>query len=237
MGSTRLPGKVSLPLDGTPVLTHVCRRAQSVPAVDKTVVATSFHSRDDLVATLAERAGCSVFRGSDDDVLGRLSGAARAAGADVVLRVTADNPFVGIPLMSAVVETMGDSDAEYVSTKLDRSFPLGVDAEAFAANSLHQLASQTTDPRVREHVTPHFLEDPGRSVRSLTARDVFPDSGFPAGPELRMTLDVPLDYEVYREVYDSIDYDDVLPAGDAARYILQHGLDSVNGNVSQETSY
>lgn len=238
MGSSRLPGKVALPLDGTSVLSHVIRRVQSVPNVDETVVATSFNPQDDLVATYAEDADCDVFRGSEDDVLGRLVGAARATDAELVLRVTADNPFVGLPLMSEVVETLIETKAEYSSTKFDRSFPIGVDAEAFSVASLQQLSIRTTDPRYREHITPHYLERESEcAVRSLTVRDIFPEAGFPAGPELRMTLDTPRDYQVYDEVYESIDYDSVISARKTARYILQHGLNPARNDVFQNTSY
>lgn len=71
MGSSRLPGKVMLPLDCDHVLEHGVRRVSSADRVDEVVVATSEKKQDDIVARYAEREGAGVYRGSEEDVLGK----------------------------------------------------------------------------------------------------------------------------------------------------------------------
>ena len=52
---------------------------------------TTVNATDDAVAELSHGAhGAEVFRGSEQDVLSRYVGAARAVGADLVCRVTSD---------------------------------------------------------------------------------------------------------------------------------------------------
>ncbi|AUV81812.1 hypothetical protein C2R22_09265 [Salinigranum rubrum] len=94
MGSSRLPGKVMLPLDGRHVLEHVVRRTAAATSIDEVVVATSENGADDIIARYAERAGATVFRGSETDVLDRMYHAAKGAEADVVVRITADCPLI-----------------------------------------------------------------------------------------------------------------------------------------------
>jgi len=238
MGSTRLPGKVMLPLDGVPLLEHVVRRARAAESVDDVVVATSFHEPDDMVARYAEAAGASVYRGSEDDVLGRMQAAAVRADADAVARVTADNPFVPPALVNELVETVRDGPASYASNKLDRTFPLGFDAEVFTAESFATVEREARQPHHREHVTPYYHEHPERfDAVNLTVEDVYGEDVFDAGPELRMTLDEPDDYEAYSEVYEALDYDDIVDAAEATRYLQEEGLDSVNESVTQKTGY
>jgi spore coat polysaccharide biosynthesis protein SpsF len=91
-GSTHLPGKVLETLGDAPVLEHVLQRCRATAGVDVVVCATVEGADGDAVAALADRLDVAVYRGSECDVLARFRGAAHAAGADVVLRVTSDCP-------------------------------------------------------------------------------------------------------------------------------------------------
>ena len=71
MGSKRLPGKVLLPINGTPLLGHVIGRLKELNISTQIVVATSDHNRDDAIEIYANQQGLPVYRGSEDDVLDR----------------------------------------------------------------------------------------------------------------------------------------------------------------------
>lgn len=236
MNSSRLPGKVALPLNDVPTIQHVTRRALEADSVDSVVVATSYWSRDDLVAELAQDAGADVYRGSEDDVLGRVAAAARHSGADTVARITGDNPFVDVNLVDAVINTVVDGRADYASNKIERTFPLGVDAEAFTLDSLKRIDREATLPKYREHVTPFYHDHEEQfTLQNITVEQVHGTSdAFPAGPELRMTMDEPADYRVYDKVYNYLDYDTTVDARAAARYIVKNGLDKTNDDVEQK---
>lgn len=238
MGSTRLPGKVMLPLGERPLLEHVVRRARAANPVDKVVVATSFHKPDDMVARCAVETGATVYRGSEDDVLGRLQAAAAQTEADIVVRLTADNPFVPPMLVEELIEIVRTESKAYASNKLDRTFPLGLDAEVFTADSFATVEQKAREPHHREHVTPYYHENTGIfELTNVTVNDVYGKDVFGAGPELRMTLDEPDDYEAYSEVYEELNYEKIVDAPSAAHYIQEAGLDTVNNDVSQRTEY
>ncbi len=91
--SSRLPGKILRLLRGRTVLARVVERVSRTRGLDAIVVATTTRRYDDATASEAERAGVTVFRGSEQDVLGRYAGSARQAGAATIVRVTADCPL------------------------------------------------------------------------------------------------------------------------------------------------
>jgi spore coat polysaccharide biosynthesis protein SpsF (cytidylyltransferase family) len=89
MGSTRLPGKVLMDLGGKPVLEWVIDAAYEANLVDEVVVATPDIR---IMEFCADK--CRVVGGPEDNVLERFTGAAVYTGSDVVVRLTADCPFV-----------------------------------------------------------------------------------------------------------------------------------------------
>lgn len=234
--SSRLPSKVLLPLGGTPMIQHIVRRAQAANVVDEVIVATTFHTRDDMVEWYAAESGSRVVRGSEDDVLGRLCAAVSEAKNDVIVRLTGDNPFVSPALIDEVAGVVADDTVRYASNKLDRTFPIGVDAEAMAGDTLLDIERSTTNPSYREHATKYLRTHPDQfNTHNVTVEDVFGSEGLAAGPELRLTLDEPQDYQLYKLVYDQLDYDRILDVTDAIEYILSNELQEMNNSVIQKT--
>src|SRR3990167_111470 len=104
MTSSRLPGKVLMPIAGTPALEMVIHRLKLSKYVDAICVATTTNATDDAIVALAEKLGVGCFRGSESDVLGRVLGAAQSAKADIIVEVTADCPFVDPALVDRCIE-------------------------------------------------------------------------------------------------------------------------------------
>jgi spore coat polysaccharide biosynthesis protein SpsF len=239
MGSSRLPGKAMLPLDGEPALVHEIRRAASADSIDVSdvVVATSTESRDDILALTAERVGATVYRGTESDVLGRVHEAVEAVGADAAVRLCGDNTLVDPHLVEVLFETLDRDGVDYVSTKFERTFPVGHNADAFTADAIARAADRAEDEYHREHVAQYFKDEPSwLERRNVTADEVFERSLRERVPDLtglRLTMDECDDYELLRRVYDGVPFDDVLDTGDAIRYVLDNDLQSVNADVDQ----
>jgi glutamate-1-semialdehyde 2,1-aminomutase/spore coat polysaccharide biosynthesis protein SpsF len=200
MTSTRLPGKVLADLGGKPLVAWTLERAARARTIDSVWLATSDQPTDDDLAQWAEAAGWPVFRGSESDVLGRYLGAAEASGADVVVRLTADCPFLAPDVIDDVVTLLATSGADYASNTTTRRFPDGLDAEAFTRAALDRAASEAREPFLREHVTPYI-----NGVR----RDRLPWGNFivaaleasdPDFSHLRFTVDEPDDLAFARAV-------------------------------------
>lgn len=188
MGSSRLPGKVLKTLAGQPVLDHVVTRVKAASRIDDVVVATSDLLGDDAIADHCEARGWMCVRGSETDVLSRYAAAARASDAEIVVRVTSDCPLFSPRILDDMLAAFDPSTVDYMSTNWpDRSFPVGLDCEVMRADALLGIAESASAPYDREHVTPHFYQNPER-FRLAGHRCVLPLA------HLRITLDTAEDY-------------------------------------------
>jgi spore coat polysaccharide biosynthesis protein SpsF (cytidylyltransferase family) len=194
MGSSRLPGKALMDLNGAPVLAHVIARTQAIPGVDQVVVATTTESRDRPLLALAEAAGAGTFAGSEADVLDRYYHAARAHSAETIVRVTADCPLLDPAVSGAVLARFAGGDADYASNIDPPRFPDGLDTEVFSAAALADAWEHAQLPGDREHVTPFIRGHPERFRKvNVTAPEDL--------SHLRWTLDQPLDLDLIRAIY------------------------------------
>src|SRR4029079_9506982 len=116
---------------------------------------------DDKVAELAGRLGVHVTRGSEEDVLDRFQLAAKENRAATSVRVSADSPFVDPEVTDMIVDAYLAADVDYASNKLEPSFPLGLDVEAFSRDALDSVAKHATKPYERAHVTLGIYSEPG----------------------------------------------------------------------------
>ncbi len=186
-GSSRLPGKALLPLGAGTVLAQVLARCAAIPGVDVVVCASPDTADSDAVAEEGARCGALVVRGSETDVLARYAKAARAAGADIVMRVTSDCPFIDPIVCGKVLSLLHERGAGYASLDMPASWPHGLDCEAFPARALYEAEQNAREPLEREHVTP-WIRARTKPKATLTG----PGAPFTA---MRWTLDWPEDYQ------------------------------------------
>jgi spore coat polysaccharide biosynthesis protein SpsF (cytidylyltransferase family) len=194
MGSSRLPGKVLENLAGQTVLAHVIGRARRIPGVDLVCCAVPDETGSDPVAAEALKQGAHVHRGPEHDVLSRYEGAARACGASTVMRITSDCPLIDPAASGRVLSQLTARRADYCSNLEPRSWPKGLDTEAFTAAVLYEAAATATEAHDREHVTPWI-----RRNRSLAHANVEYDGGDLHA--YRWTLDYPEDLAFFRALY------------------------------------
>lgn len=196
-GSTRLPGKVLMPLGGATVLGCVVDRLSPARLIDEVVVATSTEKPDDAVERHAQELGVRTFRGSAQDVLGRFYGAASAFHGEIVVRITADCPLIDAALIDAMLEVFAKTPGcDYLSNTLERTYPRGLDAEIFTMHGLERVNREAHASYEREHVTPYFYQHPEIfALHSYTNPDGTDHS------QLRWTLDTPEDYAFLQAVY------------------------------------
>jgi spore coat polysaccharide biosynthesis protein SpsF len=229
-GSTRLPGKVLIEAAGRTMLDHHLDRL--VAAGLDVYVATTDSASDDRVADLAQRRGIAVFRGSEEDVLSRLAGCARAHDLDVVVRVTSDCPLIdgdivadGVTRFLQLREQHGDD--VYLSNTLERTYPRGFDFEVVAAAALQRADREATARRDREHVTPWLYAGPHRLPHIVQVRRALDRSSY------RVTLDTVEDLALIRRLFEehdaaTLDCDGVIAVLDAHPELV-----ALNADVAQ----
>jgi spore coat polysaccharide biosynthesis protein SpsF len=196
-GSSRLPGKVLLPLGGRPALAAVLERARRVPGIDVVVCAVPSEAASDAVADAAARAGAVVYRGDERDVLARYAGAALAVEADIVMRITSDCPLVDPAIAGEVLALIDEWHADYACNNMPPLWPHGLDCEAFHARHLLSAAVAADLPYDREHVTPWLRRNPALRRVALAG----PGRGL---ERHRWTLDYPEDYAFFDAVWQAL---------------------------------
>jgi len=195
--STRLPGKALSDFLGRPMLAFQIERLKLAHSVDEIVLATSDETSDDAIAELGNSLGVRVIRGSKADVLGRYLQAADESGAEVIVRVAADNPLVDPNLVDHMVETFRAGDMDHLSSFEDHTYPYGVGCAVFTRQALQSVAD-TQDPSDREHVEPAMLRS--ETLRRELARA-------PAAltrPEISVTVDYPFELDKVRRIAETL---------------------------------
>lgn len=197
MTSTRLPGKVLLDLAGHSVLEHVLLRCRAIRGADQICCAIPQAPIHDALLPVIARAGATVFRGSEDDVLDRYQRAAQALKADVVMRVTSDCPLIDPNVCADVLALVAGQGYDYACNNMPSGWPHGLDCEAFTYTALELAASSAAQAAEREHVTP-WLRNSG-AIRKAN----LPGSGG-AAAEQRWTLDFPEDYQFFASLFQHL---------------------------------
>jgi len=234
-GSTRLPGKVMYPLAGQPALKHVVTRTTHADSITNVVVATSTGAQDDVIAQYAPTFGAEVIRGSESNVLSRFEDAIDTHNPNIVLRITGDCPLIDPTTIDRVVAPVRDDNTDYASNITHRTFPRGLDVEAFTTESFERVASAATTQAEREHVTPYYRENPDEfNIANITSEQVFDNDRYIDRTDLRLTLDEAADYQLLNQLYEKIEYDKILSIRDASDLIDTEGLTEINESVRQK---
>jgi spore coat polysaccharide biosynthesis protein SpsF len=199
MTSTRLPGKVLLPAAGEPLLTHLLRRVLAVDGISDVVVATTVNTADDPIVACAIQHGAQAYRGSEDDVLGRVTCAAEERSADVVVALTADNPLVDPHIICMVLDAHLQYGTSITANNFEQTFPDGMDVQVMSIEALRAARDLAETASDHEHLTQVIRSHPEQFSR----HNVLAPEGF-FMPELSVTVDEPDDYRLVCEIVERL---------------------------------
>jgi spore coat polysaccharide biosynthesis protein SpsF len=199
MTSTRLPGKVLMPVMGKPLLEYQIERLQRVRRADNIIIATTKNDTDQPIVDLADRLGIKVFRGSEEDVLSRYFGAAKENDLDVVVRITSDCPLIDPAVVDEVIGAYLENaeNCSYVSNCLSRTYPRGMDTEVFPFSILEKAYLEVEEQPDREHVTSYIYED-RQKFRLLNVAFQRNES------HQRWTVDTPEDLKLIEHILETL---------------------------------
>ncbi|OPX84999.1 MAG: 3-deoxy-manno-octulosonate cytidylyltransferase [Pelotomaculum sp. PtaB.Bin104] len=231
LGSTRLPGKVLLPLAGKTVLECLLERLQSKKNDADIIIATTASASDDKIVNFCQENGFSYFRGSEQDVLARYYGAALQYGISVVVRITSDCPLLDVDLLDEMLDEFRlFSEVDYYSNCLKRTYPRGFDIEIFTFDSLRTAYENAIMPYEREHVTPYIWQN---KKGYFKIKDKI---GVEDYSHLRLTLDTREDYELINAIYEK--NFNIIPTTNYSfirkLYETNRGIFEVNKDIKQK---
>jgi spore coat polysaccharide biosynthesis protein SpsF len=228
MTSTRLPGKVLLPLGRRTVLDCVIDRVSAVAGIDKICIAIpEGREHDAIVKHFAGLPAIAIARGPEHDVLARFIIAARQTDAIRIVRVTSDCPMIDPAVISAVLAMHQAGHTGYAATSHDSGFPIGCDCEIVTREVLETADREATDPYEREHVMPFIWRRPERFPALYLDRK-------PDLRHLRLTVDAPADYELAKALYARLGSDPLFGIDAVERvFAKEPALRTMNGGIKQ----
>jgi len=206
VGSTRLPKKVLIPIQGKEILIHVLERVLRSKKINEVIVATTTNPNDEQIVKLIQEhyspkvkaLKVKAFRGSEKDVLDRYYQAAKETNADIVIRITSDCPLIDWNLIDQIIIEFQNGEYDYVSNVLDkRTYPRGLDVECFSFAVLEKLWNICRQKREREHVTTYLREN----------RNLFRTKNIEQNQDLsylRWTVDEEDDLRLIKMIYDEL---------------------------------
>lgn len=233
MTSSRLPGKVLIPLGHLPVLGWMMTRAGRAELIDELIVATTSDPSDDPIVEFCQAGHYAYYRGSLHDVLDRYFQAARLHQADVIVRLTGDCPFIDPIMLDDNIRTFlsAKPPLDFAANRLplERTVPIGLDTEICTMAALETAWKETSDPHHREHVMPYFYENPDRFHVLHILHD--PDYG-----HLRWTVDTPQDIQLLQQILKFFPGRDDFSWLDVLAVVQAHPeLNVINAGIQHKT--
>ena len=199
-GSTRLPNKIFLKLSDNFLLYHVVQRLKSSNEINNIVIATTTSSKDNSVEKWCLKNSLDFYRGSENDVLERYYYTAKQFNADIIVRVTSDDPFKDYRLIDQAVKTIKEKNLDFVCNNNPISYPEGLDVEVLTMDALSKSFLNATSSFEKEHVT-QYIHKNENSFNTFNIKNHQDFSHF------RWTIDTEEDYLFASQIYNSL-YDD-----------------------------
>lgn len=196
MGSTRLPGKVLRKVNGRTLIEWVHYRLSFAKEVDQIIIGTSIESSNDAIEALAKEKGIPCFRGSEDDLISRYYGTAKAFDADAIVRICADCPFADPTIVDTLVKVYraDDGKTDFICNNTPPTYPHGLDVEVIPTRTLARLDSEVEDTLYREWLTMTIVENRDRfSLMNIEGKEDL--------RHVRLTVDYAEDLALAEEIF------------------------------------
>tara|TARA_B100000795_G_scaffold269338_1_gene258430 strand:+ start:4657 stop:5427 length:771 start_codon:yes stop_codon:yes gene_type:complete len=202
MTSSRLPGKVLKEINKMTSLEILFSRIYKSKYINKIIVATTINDEDSAIVEVAKKNNVDYYRGSEEDVLGRLSNSLKDSAEKYVIQLTGDNPIIDPTIIDYMVEYFIENEYDFITNNglmnlNDHLIPLGMDVSIFKRKDLIDISSITKDNEDREHPTLYFYR---------TGKEKFKIKNVPIPKKwinknnYRLTLDTEEDFYVISKI-------------------------------------
>jgi spore coat polysaccharide biosynthesis protein SpsF len=202
MSSTRLPGKVLMPILGKSLLARMIERLQMVRHEVLLVIAATESAEDDLIEQEAAKLDVPCYRGNMNNLLDRHYQAAKKYGAGVVLKIPSDCPLIDPRIVDEVLDYFftNRDKYDYVSNLHPASWPDGNDVEIMTMACIENAWKNASRPLELEHTTPYVWENQDK----FRIGNVTWYTGLDYSMSHRFTIDYADDYEFINRVFEEL---------------------------------
>lgn len=225
-GSSRLKGKVLMPLGNKTVLENVFERISHCEKIDKIIIATTQNSPN--IIDLCKKNNYLYTVGSETDVLERYLQAAHEHKLDIIVRVTSDCPMIDPKVIDTLITMLIDNNYDYCTNSLPPTFARGLECSAFTYNVLVESAYSAVTEYEREHVVIYIRSNLDKYKCGNLKNDV-------NQTKYRITLDEFNDYILLQTIYSALYKEgEIIDVQEALRYIEKNELFKINEHVKQK---
>ncbi len=202
MSSSRLPGKVMMPLLGKSLLWRMIERLRMISHQAAIVIAIPEDKADDIIEQEALAMNVACYRGSLDNVLDRHYQVAKQYNAGIVLKIPSDCPLIDPRIIDQVLGFYFDHPGkyDYVSNLHPATFPDGNDVEIMTMDCMEKTWKEAHRPLELEHTTPYIWENPEK----FRIGNVLWQSGKDYSMSHRFTVDYEADYQFIKTVFEEL---------------------------------
>ena len=196
MGSSRLPNKVLMEIDGKTSLKFMIDRVTKSKYTEKIIVATTTNERDKVIVDFCINNNILYYCGSENDVLDRYYQASKNNDVTTIVRLTSDCPLIDPDQIDKTIELYFDKGVNYAANAVPpevKKYPDGSDVEVFSFKDLTRAWTETKNIKDREHVTFYFWK---RNKNFTTA---MLDNKYDWG-KYRITVDYKEDIDLVRQI-------------------------------------
>lgn len=232
INSSRLPNKVLHDLSGKSLLEHVVLRLKPSKKINKIVVATTTRLHDDQIEDLCKRLEIDCYRGSETNVLERYFEASEFFKADIIIRITADDPFKDYRIIDNAIDILIEKKLDFVCNNNPPTFPEGLDVEVITFEALKNAYLNATTDFQREHVTQYIHQNQSK-YKIYNIQNAANLSDY------RWTIDTLEDFTFARKVYDKLYVNNKIFLTEQILALLQNApaLKLINANVAKSDMY
>lgn len=209
MGSNRLRGKSLMSIGNRSLLGWHIMRLRQCGFSHQHIIATGDTKDNDAIENTCQQYNTGCYRGNEHDVLKRYCDALRhcdAHGDDIIIRTTADCPFIDAHLITQMLGDFQQSSCDYMNIDHDR-LPRGLDCEITYVKHLWTAENNSDDDYDHEHVTAYIYR---HATQFQCIKHQLPQSYL----AYRLCVDTIEDLEMLRQLYEYL-----MPLGDDFSYL------------------
>lgn len=195
--STRLPGKVLLPLCNKTALEVMLERLDRFK--ENIVIATTDDGNQQPILDICNKHEINYYEGDVHNVLDRFYKTAihyKATNDTIIVRLTSDCPLIDGSILEKSIEYFISENCEFVNSGAIAGYPRGFELAIFKFSLLERTHREVTSDYDKEHVTSYMK----RVVKKIDFIKNSKDHS-----QYRLTLDEGDDYKCIKRIYESFD--------------------------------
>lgn len=188
--SERLKDKALLKINGKETITYLIERLKLSKLSNKIILATSSYKSDDSLINIAKKQKISFYRGSSENVISRIFGAAKKFKLDHVVRVTGDDILRDYEMIDHLIDKhlQGSFDVT-----ISKKMPYGTSTEVMSLDVVETVNKKIKDAKNSEYLEYIIENDKYFNIK-------FVNSKYKFNPKIRLTLDYKEDFLLFKKI-------------------------------------